>query len=130
MEKKESILGWLKEELNQKRIQVVIPPTDKEIKRAIKDLMKIPKMKDMLERVLIISTERREYIRKLALMLECDVCDAITTHRFVEQEYEDSNYRVKCLRCDRIGYLLYRDDFDAFYVKGTVSLLDLNFRKI
>lgn len=131
IEKKEPILEWLKEELNQKRIQVVIPPTDEEITRAIKDLMKIPKMKDMFERALIISTKRREYMKTLAFFLECSVCDNnTTTHRFVEQKYEDSNNRVKCVTCGHIGYILYNHDFDDFYVKGIVSLSDLNFKKI
>lgn len=131
IEKKEDILEWLKEELSLDKIQVVVPPTDKEIKRAIKDLIKIPKMKDMFERVLIASVKRREYMKTLAFSLECSVCNSnTTTHRFVEQEYEDSNNRLKCLTCGHIGYILYQDDFDDFYVKGTVSLSDLNFKKI
>ena len=126
MEEKDKILNWLKEELNLTRIQVVIPPTDKEIKKAIKDLIKIPEMKDMFKKILNI--ERKEYMIKLAFMLKCSNCKAVSTHRFIE--FEDLDNKLKCLNCGHIGYILHKEDFDNFYINGNIGLTELNFREI
>ena len=130
MEEKDKILNWLKEELNLTRIQVVIPPTDKEIKKAIKDLIKIPEMKDMFKKILGIERKeymKKEYMKKLAFMLKCNNCKVVSTHRFIE--FEDSDNRLKCLNCGYIGYILHKEDFDNLYI-GNIRLTELNFREI
>jgi hypothetical protein len=127
--KEENILDWLKEELALERIQVVIPPTDEQIKETIKELIKDPKMRNMLERVLIISTERKEYMKLLAFQLECSICNNnTTTHKFIE--FEDSDNRLECLDCNHIGYIILKDDFNDFYVKEKIGLTELKFKRI
>ena len=108
MEKKENVIEWLKEELNLEEIQVVVPPTDREIRRAIKSLMKVEGMKGLFRKILDITDKQKnkiEYLQKLRFMLECDNCNQITTQEF--DDYCDSeSYKLRCKICGHIGYIL------------------------
>lgn len=120
------ILDWLKEELNLKRIQVIIPPTKNEIKEAIRDLIKVPEMKDMFESILIMTSDRKDFMGKLNFMLKCNNCNWITNHGFIEFGYSDN--RLECKTCNQVNYILSKKDFDGFYVNGDID--SLNFKEV
>jgi hypothetical protein len=127
MKNKEELLEWLKKEIELENIQVIVPPSEEQLKEVIKESLKYPLIRELFEKILDLNDyqdKKREYKKKLRLMKECFNCNTITTHTFID--FEDNAYnKLKCLKCEHIGYLITRDNFNQFYDEKKIGVGDL-----